>query len=154
VAEQDVNANIVQAKHFQLVDDGNKVLAQLGSRGDGSVTLAFYEQADDGDATPRIAVGVNAEGAARLDLRDSSGRIRARLAAEADGGGTTFNIRNQADRIRAQIYLQENGAVGLTLTDDWGTRRAQIAVTVDGTARVYVYDENGEPTRGFGNANV
>jgi len=95
----DMNANVVQAKHFQLVDDENKVRAQLGTGPDGSsVALEFYQ---DDRETSRLSVGIDPNGAAAVALRDDAGGTRARLAVEPSGTPTTFNIRDAVNRIRA-----------------------------------------------------
>lgn len=146
--ERNVNADIVQARHFQLVDETNRVRAQWGTGPDGSAGLDFYHH--DGE-TPRVSVGVNPYGTSAVILYDDAGRIRARLAVEPSGAPTTFNIRDAENRIRAQILLQDDGAVGFTLTNPAGEALASIQVHPDDLSFVGMYDRHGNPTSGLTN---
>ena len=122
--EQNVNANIVQARQFQLVDEENELRAQLATGPDGAASLEFMPNGE----TPRVSVGVNRSGTAVIALRDETGQIRARVAVEASGTPTTFNIRDANDQIRAQILLQNEDAVGVTLQNAAGRPLAFMQV--------------------------
>jgi hypothetical protein len=50
--------------------------------------------------------------------------------------------------MRAQILLQDDGAVGVILTDGAGAKRVDITVLADGHALVSLYDKNGNPANG------
>ncbi len=144
MAEGDVNANIVQAKHFQLVDDENKVLAQLGSGQNGSAAFEFYK-----DDTVRVSLGMDPTGRVSLSLRDNAGEIRVRLAVESSGSPAVFTIRDAPDRVRAQILLQDDGAVGIALTDRSGKKRVSAEAHADGTSWVALLDKDGNPVSGL-----
>jgi hypothetical protein len=139
MAEGDVNANVVQAKHFQLVDDNN-VLAQLGAGPNGSSALEFYKS-----DTPRVSLGMDPTGRVSLSLRDNAGTIGARLAVDSSGSPAVFTIRDAPERVRAQVALDQDGGVGITLVDQSGAKRISLETHADGASYVAVYDEHGNP---------
>ena len=149
MAEGDINANIVQARQFQLVDDQNNVLALLGSGPNGSAGLEIYK----GD-TPRLSLGTDETGRVSLSLRDNAGTISVRLAVDSSGSPTVFTFRDAPERVRAQILLQDDGAVGVTLTDGMGAERVNITVLADGLALVGLYDKDGNPSDGLANERL
>lgn len=144
MAEGDVNANIVQAKHFQLVDDQNNVLAQLASGPDGSAALEFYK-----GGTARISLGTDETGRVSFSLRDNAGTIRTRLAVDSSGSPAIFTIRDAPERVRAQILLQDDGGVGIALTDQSGRKRISVEVHADGISWLALLDEDGNPVSGL-----
>ena len=146
MTEGNINAYIVQARQFQLVDEQNNVLALLGPGPSGSAGLEVYK-----GGTPRMTLGTDETGRVALSLRDNAGTISARVAVDSSGVPTVFTIRDAPDRIRAQILLQDDGAVGITLTDGAGEERVNITVLADGLALVGLYDKDGNPANGLAN---
>lgn len=144
MAQGDVNANVVQAQHFQLVDDQNNVLAQLGSGPSGSAALEFYK-----GGSPRISLGVDETGRVSFSLRDNAGTIRVRLAVDSSGSPAVFTIRDAPERVRAQIVLDQNGGVALSLGDQSGKKRISLETHADDTSYVALYDEDGNPVSGL-----
>ena len=139
---------VVRAKSFELVDERGELRALLGSDPNGSVGLEIYGD----EQTPRLTMGVNREGTARIDLREAAGTVRARLAVDASGTPAIFSIRDAEDRIRAQVAMHDGEAVGVNLMDETGGTRAQIMVHPDGYASVILEDTNGNVVSGFDNA--
>ncbi len=136
MAPEDVNAEVVRARRFELVDDNDEVRALLATGPDGAASLEFVS---DGE-TLRASIGVNMSGTAVIALRDETGRVRVRVAVESSGSPATFNIRDEADRVRAQMLLHDD-AVGITLSNADGEPAAFIQVLADGYAEVGVRDE-------------
>lgn len=135
---EDVDANVVRARLFELVDDEGRVRARMAPRDDAdSVGLEFYKR----DGTIRLAMGINLEGTSVIDLKDDAGLTRARLGVESAGIPTVFSIRNAADRLVAQIALHDEESTGLTLADEWGNRLIQAAVFGEGDVSFRVNDE-------------
>ncbi len=110
---------VVRAKSFELVDEEGELRALMGSSPNGSVGLEIYGD----DETPRLTVGINRGGTARIDLRDTAGTPRARLAVEASGTPAIFSIRDAEGRIRAQVAMHDGEAVGVNLMDGTGGTR-------------------------------
>lgn len=142
--EGDVNANVVQARHFQLVDEQNNVLAQLGAGPNGSAGLEFYK-----GGTPRLSIGSDETGRVSLSLRDNAGTTCARLAVDSSGSPTVFTIRDAPEKVRAQILLDQNGGVAITLTDQSGEKRVSLETHADGFSYVSLFDNNGNPVSGL-----
>jgi hypothetical protein len=63
-------------------------------------------------------------------------------------GTPVFNIRDEFNRARAEIHLIDDGAVGIVLTDRWGTGRVALYSHADGTSWITTPDEDGNPTKG------
>ena len=147
MADRNIIADGVQAKHFQLVDDHDKVLAQLGSGPNGAVGLEFYHGGD----VPRLSIGTDNAGTAALTMYDSTGTTRVRLNVDDSGTRTQFAIRDASNRIRAQILLQEDGGVGITLSDEWGHKSASLESHADGFSYVALYDKDGNVVSGLSN---
>ena len=139
----------IRAKRFELVDDRGLVRAMLYWHGEDTAALEFFE---DGQ-TSRVGIGINPEGTAIVTLRDSAGTIRARIASERSGEPTLFTIRAAPDKIRAQIALDHNGGVGVTLTDQAGRKRTSLEVQPDGLTTLLMYDKDGNPIEGVAGAN-
>lgn len=134
---EDVDANAVRARLFELVDDEGRVRARMAPRDDAdSVGLEFYET----DGTVRLALGINLEGTTVIDLKDEAGLTRARLGVESAGTPTVFSLRNAADRLVAQIALHDEESTALTLSDERGNRLIQVAVFGEGDASIHVND--------------
>ena len=136
---------VLRAKQFELVDDRGFVRAMLYSGPEDTAALEFFE---DGQ-TPRVSVGVQQNGTAVLSLRDNDGNIRARLATEWQGEPTVFTLRDAPDKIRAQIVLDQNGGVGVSLSDQSGKKSISLETHADGTSYIALYDENGNPVSGL-----
>jgi len=133
----DVDANVVRARLFELVDDEGQVRARMAPRDDAdSVGLEFYER----DGTIRLAIGINLEGTSVIDLKDEAGLTRARMGVESAGVPAVFSIRNAANRLVAQIALHDEESTGLSLGDEWGNTLIQAAVFGEGDASIYVND--------------
>ncbi len=131
--------DVVRAKSFELVDEEGELRALMASDPNGSVGLEIYED----EQTPRLTMGINGQGTARMDLRDAAGTVRARLAVESSGTPTIFSIRDSEDRIRAQVAMHDGEAVGVNLMDATGDTRAQIMVEPSGHASIILEDTNG-----------
>jgi hypothetical protein len=61
-----IEAKVVRARHFELVDDEGKPLAQLGSTQDGATALEFRQA---GTRQTRLVLGVDPSGTANMDFR-------------------------------------------------------------------------------------
>jgi hypothetical protein len=134
---EDVDANVVRARLFELVDDEGRVRARMAPRNDAdSVGLEFYER----DGTIRLAIGINLEGTSVIDLKDEAGSTRARLGVESAGVPTVLSLRNAANRLVAQIALHDEESTGLSLGDEWGNTLIQAAVFGEGDASIHVND--------------
>lgn len=134
---EDVDANVVRARLFELVDDEGRVRARMAPRNDAdSVGLDFYER----DGTIRLAIGINLEGTSVIDLKDEAGSTRARLGVESAGVPTVLSLRNAANRLVAQIALHDEESTGLSLGDEWGNTLIQAAVFGEGDASIHVND--------------
>ncbi len=144
--EGNVNANIVQARQFQLLDDRNNVLALLGPGPNGSAGLEFFK-----GNTPRLSIGTDETGRVSLSLRDNAGTISARLAVDSSGSPTVFTIRDAPESVRAQIVLGPDGGVAITLTDQAGKKRISLETHADGYSYVALYDEVGNIINGLSN---
>ena len=136
---ENIQANRIQARSFELVDESGNIRAQLACENE-IVAMDFFEL----DNTPRISVGLNRTGAAGMALFDGQGKIRMRVSVEEDSSGATIlNFRDAQDRIRAELLLESSGNIGLAMTDEWGHSRMITKVTPDGEASVAVSDEEG-----------
>lgn len=136
MAQEDVNAEVVRAKRFELVDEDDEVRALIATGPDGGASLEFVTD----DETSRASIGVNRSGTAVIALRDETGRVRVRVAVEASGSPATFNLRDESDRVRAQMLLHDD-AVGVTLSNTTGEPSAFIQILADGYAEVGVRNE-------------
>lgn len=135
---EDVDANAVRARYFELVDDEGRARARMDTRGDAdSVGLEFYER----DGTVRLALGINLEGTTVIDLKDEAGLTPARLGVESAGTPAVFSLRNAAGRLVAQIALHDEGSTGLSLGDEWGNTLIQAALFGESDASLDVNDK-------------
>ncbi len=139
----------IRAKRFELVDDRNRVRAMLVWDGEDAAALEFFE---DGQI-PRVSIGINPEGTGTFTLRDSNGTIRARIGSEQSGGRTVFTIRDSTNRIRAQIAMDENSGVGISLTDQFGQKRASLETATDGFTSLMMFDKDGNLVDGIAGAD-
>ncbi len=145
---ENVNANVVRARRFELVDEEDRVRAQLIPGANDAVELSFVEGGD----TVRLSLGLNLEGTAVVDLRDESGSTRARLAVESSGTPTIFSIRDATNRIRAQIAMHEDAeGISLFLGDWTGDPRVHIAAFTNGFAEIALVDKDGNTVSGLSN---
>lgn len=136
---------VLRAKQFELIDDRGLIRAMLYSGPEDTAALEFFE---DGQ-TSRASIGIQPNGTAVLSLRDNDGSIRARLATEWQGEPTVFTLRDAPDNIRAQILLDQNGGIGVSLGDQSGKKRISLETHADGTSYVALYDEDGKPVSGL-----
>lgn len=146
MAGGNVDAFIVEAREFRLVDDGGNILAVLGAGDNGSAALEIYKS-----GTPRLRVGTDEVGRVSLSLKDNAGTISARLSVDSSGSPTVFTIRDAPERLRAQILLQDDGGVGITLTDQSGNKSTSLETHADGYSYVALYDTDGNIVNGLSN---
>jgi len=124
MAQDEVNADVVRAKQFDLLDDEDNLRMRMNGGADEGVGMEFYDR----DGTVRLAIGVNREGTAVVDAKDDTGQTRARIGVEASGWPALFSLRNGANNIVAQIAMHDDESPSVTLTDGMGTTLVQIAV--------------------------
>lgn len=139
----------IRAKRFELVDDLGRARTLLYWDGEQTAALEFFE---DGQF-PRLSLGINPEGASTFTLYDTNGTIRARIASEYVGERTLLTIREAPDTIRAQIMLEDKGAVGIALTDQSGRKRISLQVGADGLTSLMMLDKDGNPVDGVAGAD-
>lgn len=128
----------IRAKRFELVDDRERVRAMLYWGGDDAAALEFYGE----EQTSRVSIGIESNGSAAICLRDGDGTIRARIASERSGERTVLTIRDSTNRVRAQIAMDENSAIGIKLTDQWGHKRATLETAADGHTSLLMFDKD------------
>jgi hypothetical protein len=102
-----------------------------------------------------VSVGFNRESTANVTLRDNAGDIRARPATDRSGKLTILSIRDDdPNTIRAQVVLDQNNAVGVTLLDQSGRKRTSLEVYANGLcALIIMYDKDGNPIQGLAGAD-
>jgi hypothetical protein len=94
-----------------------------------------------GQAAPtRTAKVVEAE---RFVLKDTSGRLRASIAVQANGA-TVLGITDQKGLPRLLVEVLADGTPGVDMYDQNGKSRVVIGVQEDGRPLLVFYDQNGK----------
>lgn len=158
MARRDLNAGVVRATRFELVDENSGSLrAMLATGPNGSVVLTLLDE--DGQDVASVGFNLSYDETTELVLKGVDGGGKGlRLTVERDGrAGVRFlNVPSQlvspdapAGNVSPQVTIgmDENNMPLLMMVDPDGKPRAQIGVMPDGTAALVLCDQNGNPTR-------
>lgn len=129
-----------RSQKFVLVDGSGKERAELGVLADGAARLIIRNR-KSGAAT---WVGVDSEGRPLLALSGPDG-IKAMELIVLDGPSPAVILRDKDGRRRATIGISDAGSGGLFLYDGQGKRRLRATMDRQGDPRMMLSDGRGRP---------
>jgi len=105
---------IVSAQGFRLVDEKGNLRGLLST--DGSKTVFAIQ---DGNNIPRVALSLDAQGTADVDVRDNANGER--LSMTVDGNGNpSFSVADNRGKIRLITGISNGGDPVIGMTNEAG----------------------------------
>ena len=126
----------IRAKNFVLVDENDKMRAELGVEDLGPRLVLFDELQN-----PRVVLAAFKGGHGLQFLEGDN--LRAMLTV-IDKQGPMLGLADKRGTMRASLIMDEKKGPMLGLFDSDGTHRAGVAVT-EGKSKVVLFDKKGNP---------
>jgi hypothetical protein len=124
---------VVEATEFRLIDSTGALRGTISADRSGAQL-----QLKDSTGKNRARLRVADDGTPRLELLDRMERARLGLALDKDGGAEA-HLDDEATRARVKISTTADGSASVDLSDA-AKKRASLEVAADGTAGVAVFD--------------
>jgi hypothetical protein len=138
-----VQAKVVRAEKFELVDGGGKPRAVLATDPTGQPWLGLKDQSGKN----RAVLGLQSDGQPGLILYDQNGKVRAALGIDKfdKSGPPELLLYDQNGTLRVRLYVVDSGQQALVLFDQSGKNRAAMFVDKTGQPGLDLFDQNGKP---------